>query len=197
MKACDPAPNLNRRSDQPHPALSADGRKDFDIERKAGSLLNRMGAKPLHFRSGVFAIESDAVLASDRRAALKTKNVINSARPGEGVIALEVAFPAAGMMGSEFPNAQRGNRVRDRAIQQRAMLEVAGLFPKGPIAIERGPSLDKHLGMGPEAFCEPALESTACARSKLEENPPTVVGIGASDNVILVFERLEPPKCCR
>ena len=81
--------------------------------------------------SGLFTVERDRFVSTDRQATRQSKDVVDAAGPGQRVVG-EIAFPAAGMMDAECANLWRPDDIGDGAIQDEPQVEVSRLLAKRP-----------------------------------------------------------------
>ena len=122
--------------DDPNPAGSSDGGPDLDIEGEPAPFADRIAAQFLQRGSGLFTVERDCFIATDRRATRKSKDVVDAAGPGQRVVG-QIAFPAARMMDAERTNRCRPDDIGDGAIQDEAEVEVSRLLAKRPTLEQR------------------------------------------------------------
>src|SRR5690348_10080884 len=76
----------HRRSDDTDaPQLAHRGGADFDVDGEAALVPDGMGAQPFELRARVVDIKGKRLLARDALPAHKAENVVDSARPDQGL----------------------------------------------------------------------------------------------------------------
>ena len=119
------------RRHQAHPAIGPDRGPDLHVNGETSPVLDTVRAEPLHDRSRFFAIEANRFFACHPHPSRQAENIIDPARPDQGVVA-KVALPAAHMMQSKLADLRRLEQVCDRGIEDIAQLKLPGLLPERP-----------------------------------------------------------------
>jgi len=114
MEAYDLVAVANWCGNQSHPATASDHWAKFGVQGETSLMFDSMCSQPFHRSARLLAIEGNGLCAANRCTSRQSEDVIDSARPDQGVVE-KITFPASSMMNPKATDFLRFDHISHHA----------------------------------------------------------------------------------